>query len=692
VSGGHDPFAAIAEPPTQGADPFAAIAEKPAQAAATAPLRDRLSETTKPTGAPNIQDVANVGGGFLAPLLHPLDTAKSLWQMTSAAFTDPTPVPGTRRLPPVSRPDVGAMAQQFHDNPRGTLENMAGQTILAEGVGEIAPRLVPKGDTFQSSPRLVKKLVEDTREANTATEGKNAKALEIHKQQVGATDTENARLAKEHQQATSVVDAENTARRAKHQEDTKAVAGENEANQAKYQAANERIERLKKTAKEKDIHKGRLSRGVQENSARLVNQVQDLQTKAKGKIDAQWDDLRKKVGDAEVPRDQLSDLVRGAESKLSGSSENIKVFRDILSKGTEQSVKLGGAAAGVLDQSHPLYQQLVQSGVIEQARPATFRDLQGYYSELGEKLSSGSLPGDVYQAIKSLQEDIDRIMQRIAAERGQGAALNTARSAYRDYMQTFRDISGPSHSGSPIAESLAAKDPAYAVAPLLREQSGARVRNSLAQYGDDVHGAAAVYDNLRSKMRDLDSIEPVKIPKAPTAPKVAEAPTYPNLKARPELKTVPQPKSPEIAPRKTLSAADVQQAKTASYEKQVEGINRYGHKMSVVLPMLYLAHDLVKLNVPDVPSSVGGAAIGYAGTTAITNLLERPAVVDFFTKATEADLAQIPTDLRGDIPTLVKAAEQKGLTVSPALKQLAIGAVGAIAPRKHPSDVHADGH
>ena len=86
--------------------------------------------------------------------------------------------------------------------------------------------------------------------------------------------------------------------------------------------------------------------------------------------------------------------------------------------------------------------------------------------------------------------------------------------------------------------------------------------------------------------------------------------------------------------------------------------------------MLYLAHDLVKLNIPNIPEAVGGAAVGYAGTTALTNFLERPAVVDFFTKATPQDIAQIPNDLRGDIPKLVKELRsRKGITVSPALKQ-----------------------
>ena len=68
--------------------------------------------------------------------------------MAASGFNDPTPVPCTRRLAPIARPDVGAMAQQLHDNPRGTLENMAGQVALAEGVSGVA-RLDTKRNQYR---------------------------------------------------------------------------------------------------------------------------------------------------------------------------------------------------------------------------------------------------------------------------------------------------------------------------------------------------------------------------------------------------------------------------------------------------------------------------------------------------------------------------------------------------------------
>jgi hypothetical protein len=58
-------------------------------------------------------------------------------------------------------------------------------------------------------------------------------------------------------------------------------------------------------------------------------------------------------------------------------------------------------------------------------------------------------------------------------------------------------------------------------------------------------------------------------------------------------------------------------------------------------------------------------------------------------------VAQIPADLRGDFPNLVKAAQAKGIKVSPAL--LGIAAVGGMpAPRRvtatHPETGHKIAH
>jgi hypothetical protein len=58
-------------------------------------------------------------------------------------------------------------------------------------------------------------------------------------------------------------------------------------------------------------------------------------------------------------------------------------------------------------------------------------------------------------------------------------------------------------------------------------------------------------------------------------------------------------------------------------------------------------------------------------------LLERPAVIEFLTKPTDADIREIPPEMRGDLKIVVEAAQRKGIKVDPTLAAL----IGATAPK-----------
>jgi hypothetical protein len=52
---------------------------------------------------------------------------------------------------------------------------------------------------------------------------------------------------------------------------------------------------------------------------------------------------------------------------------------------------------------------------------------------------------------------------------------------------------------------------------------------------------------------------------------------------------------------------------------------------------------------------------------AIEELLTRPEVKEFLTRPTRQQVAQIPLDLRGEMPTIIAAAKAKGVQVNPLL-------------------------
>jgi hypothetical protein len=566
----------------------------------------------------------------------------------------------------------------------GFPEVREGAGDAASAVGEKAtetPRNMARSLTH-SGERETGKLVADTIKANQAAEKAatetNATKQETFQTRKAVYDAKVSDLTQKHEAAT-----------AKHQQAT-----------ADYEAAKTHAEELKKAAAETKTTRGQMARQVQETGARLVNRVKQAQQRAKANIDARWENLRENMKGASVPREQLADLVRNAEAKLSGSSENIKVFRDILSKseeGGEDVVVSGGAKFGP---GTPLYESVKNSpsGLPDASAPASFADLQGYYSELGEKLSSGSLPGDVYQAIKSLQEGIGSAMQRLAASRGQGAALTSARAAYRDYMQAFREPTGPQHSGSPLAQVLDAADPAHAIKPLTDLTTAARVRNMLAQYDPGAApggGGAVLYDNFLKASRAYDALpKPEAMAKAIKEPKpLGPAPVGPKLPAPPKA---PKTVVPEI---KRIGTEELQQSKRQNIQSEADTIRKFG---SWVIP-LTIVHALTGVLTLDAKlalSAIADVPVYLASREAIAGALEKPKVVEWISKPSPKDieaLMKLPPEYRGKIQSsvgqVVRQAQQRGISVSPAVAAFVGSSTAAPpAPRdtRHPSDIWSD--
>jgi hypothetical protein len=118
----------------------------------------------------------------------------------------------------------------------------------------------------------------------------------------------------------------------------------------------------------------------------------------------------------------------------------------------------------------------------------------------------------------------------------------------------------------------------------------------------------------------------------------------------------------------------VQAAKAATMAQRAAEVRRIGHRAA-----LY--------GMVDAPVEFGlGVAMGsplleaigllripgaLASGEGIARILENPRFVKFMSQATERDAAQIPADIRGDFPKVVKAAQAKGIKVAPALLGIA---------------------
>lgn len=575
------------------------------------------------------------GSGIYNTITHPLDTLSAMGQSfaatgmapggmypTTAATGRPQDTQANQQVQQNAQQGQTETAQFMKENPAYAAGNVVGPMVATHallkgggrilGAGQDALRSTIRNAT-NTTPSDVAGIVADQSEKNVPL---TQKAAEFQRKQQAAIDAQKAEQARQATQA-----------------------------QAK--------------------------RTYQEQGARLVNRVQDVAKNVKAKVDALYDDLRQKTAGATAEPEDVGKAVQNAENKIKGSSENLKIFRDILSKNPDtaapESIEYQGAQ---IPKGHALYDVLLEMGKEgSEKTPISFGDLQGYYSELGDKLAAGNLPGDVYQALKSLQGDIGGMMDKIAAEKGVGSQLKTARNLYRDYMQTFRENTGPSGSASPIAKSLLAKDPAFALKPLEAEETASRVRNDLARHDpsqNGVGGAAQLFDNFRQAARGLEeSSKPVKVPNTPKPP--AEMPTQ----FTPE----------SLAGQKAAQLADAAQKIKKSRSWVVNGL---------------LAADMIRSGLMGHFGNLGVdvlvRVLYSAGKQGIVMALEDPKVVQKLSKLTPEDIAAInklPPEQRTafahSIVPIAEEAAKRGIKINPMLTGLAgLGSVQNSLPVSHP--------
>lgn len=701
---------------------------------------------------PILSAASDFGGGAINAgeqmIAHPIDTAKGTVQTLTDVGNAVWPDAAAPEDVAASKKRIKSQLDFFRAHPAYALGGLVGGADVGEVAGETVaniPKVVPKvlrrGTELitQTTPRETAKLVKETQEGNAGevarVSGENRKAAQGHlektqealhetagrelQHQSASKEAEsaNAKASQEHEQAVQVVDAANNAKLAEHATKTRSIEQENAERQAAYDADKSKAEEIGKAAKEQESKRGQLARQINQQSSRLVDRLKSVQAKWKdssalqktkgykptGLLDVMYDNLRKATAGQTVPIETVGDAVRKAQAKLKGSAESIKQFNDILAKekaeNADDFVYQGGAKFGPgtnVYESVKTSPEGLPGG--DPAKPLNFSDLQGYYTELGSKLAPGNLLPDVYLALRSLQDDVGGMMKGMATKAGVPSLYTRAQSAYRDYMQTFRDSTGPNHSGSPIAQALEAKDPAYAIKPLTAEESAQRVRNALTRFDPGQNGqggAAALYDNFRAANREFDALgKPIKVPESPVKPEFKEPPSAPALSPRPEVPKLvsvepPQRVSPPNRPLeaqpeiKKLGPEDVREAKQKGLEHRAEFIKKRGGQIAATFGVYRILESVIHGNLSALPNDFAGAIVGYGMTQAIGKIMEIPKVEEFLTRPTARDLAQIPPEMRSSLPNIIKAAQSRGIRVSPALIAIAAGS-GAITHPRHP--------
>jgi hypothetical protein len=299
--------------------------------------------------------------------------------------------------------------------------------------------------------------------------------------------------------------------------------------------------------------------------------------------------------------------------------------------------------------------------------PIRYEDLQADYSTLGNELSKGTLDGTTYHAYDQMHEAIGKEMQGIADENGMGEQLTDARNYWRRMKQTF-------------GKQISFTDAASKTLGGLKDETQENQIRLLGSFDPEIPKLFSHVSNIEKGVE----AQPKPVPERVLTTKAAESRV-----AQPKLDLTPRPEPKLPAPRK-VGPEDVQAAKAGAVAKRADTFRNRGGGLASTFLVLDGIRNAFHGNVAAIGEDIGArAAFGVAKQSA-ARLLENPKVANWLSQATPRDVAQIPADLRGDFPNLVKAAQAKGIKVSPAL--LGIAAVSGLpAPRaKHPTDVYQD--
>ena len=378
-----------------------------------------------------------------------------------------------------------------------------------------------------------------------------------------------------------------------------------------------------------------LTETINQGSKQFGEGVKELARKVKSEqIDPQYDAIRKATAsDPGEPLAEIAKDARTAEGLIKGSTENIKQFRELLRKAPEtEGVQ---TSAGFTVPGEPLYEQLVSEGAIDTGGKLPYSDLQGYSTELGDKLRKGGMPDDVYRAIKYLKEKIDTRKQAIADRNGVGPQLTKANADYTHYTDTF--FEKPSAIAATL-DRVGKLDPEHYAAPVISGKAAQLGILRLRHYAKDFPQATQLAEQAES-LRKSDA----------------------QLKTLPKQRIVEQPKPPTLEDVKARKTKEVK-----SEAREIGRLNKWDAQLiagSAIGPFFGRWETLLI----DPAYLVARKGLG--------KFLDRPAVLKWLAEPSPQDiriLNSLPPEAKAEIAgkmTDFVVKERKPVPLGPSAKQ-----------------------
>lgn len=485
--------------------------------------------------------------------------------------------------------------EQAQNDPGGLAGDLLGQSAMGEIGGELLSRgvkataKIAKGvkNAVAKAPEAIgrtltgtdasatRSAVRDIEDKNVAAAKKaaddSATAAATHDAAVAQANEQNPIIREQamersrqlHSEAVNAQQAHQDVLAAQHAGQVQDIQSANEAaqtaadtqNAQDLQQAQAQHEQDTVDAADTESQRGQLARKAIELKNRLAQHVQNFHQTVRGSLDNRFNAVREKIGDAETEVRPLSDVAAIQQKGLSDTADQKGIFNAIIDKAKSESatdemrdtVARQDYDANSYDELPQEHKEAVDETVAnanagEDIDPQTinFGTLRRFSSKLGRAIADSS-DDYVSRSLKAVKNKADAMAQQMANQAGVGAEHSKLMNDWRNYKSTFKEPTGPSGSGSQVAQSVDAQDISNATSPFTSEDSGVASRARQMLVGS---GAEGSYYNpkggkLVDALRDVQRRQK-ELPSRPIDVKPFEAPTpvQPKLAALPDR---PQP-------------------------------------------------------------------------------------------------------------------------------------------------------
>lgn len=388
-----------------------------------------------------------------------------------------------------------------------------------------------------------------------------------------------------------------------------------------------------------------VNRSIEEGSKRLGESVKDLDLKLAEEDNGLYAPVEEAVAqDKGIPSAQVTEAAKNLyQQYLEGSTKKPAGFSELMRKTPEEGgglktnigfdipqgpqSSLAGGGPGIL-------KLLQEQGLVDAEGGLITNDTIGYgrlkriSSELGAKLADRNLPRAEYKAVSALKDTIDSAKQEIANRNGVGEQLTKANDFHRSYMELMHD---PESALTKVRDSVGTKNSTQASDEFFRNKGDeiavGRLKSLRSVYARDANAVADLTQNLKAARNEAAASRMVKSQEIPAAPKPVSRPEAPTAE----------------------SIVAEKQGKVLARGQSVGELHRATAFEVLSLPLKSL----------------------------MSNVLKRPAVVEWIARPTAADLIAIDklpdplkAQLRGRLQQIMneESAAGRPLTVAPAVR------------------------